>query len=925
MAGKAHSGAERRVARLNMPRDPAGSHASVRLPAVSQDQVARFLSERWGIEGELTALDGERDLNYRLRTGDRGDFVFKVCNAAEDAAMLDCQAEVFRRLESLSAHRFSRLVLSREGSSREWITADDGARHQCRLTEWVEGTLFANCDHRDPSLYRSLGRCMARVDRTLEGFSHPALERPLPWDLCRAPEVLDRYPLDVADSERKNLVAGFTALYRERVTPVAGSLRGAVIHNDANDGNVLVGVGPDGNQRVTGLIDFGDMLHGWLASEVAIACAYAMMGSEFPLDVAADIVSGYHEILPLHADELEVVFPLICMRLCLSVSIAAEQCRQAPDNEYLAVSVGPSWELMRTLAQVPANYAACLFRSRCGLPPVPRLESIRRWLNRQPDFADIVDTALNAETCMVLDAGVTSPHIEFGWRPHDAARMSREISRALENNGVSVGIGRYREYRLIYDSDDFVDFSGHRRTLHLGIDIFQPAGSPVYAPLDGSVHSRCNNSARFDYGGSVIIRHETDDGVGFFTLYGHLDPETTHHLLPGEPVKAGDRLGCMGEPAVNGHWPPHVHFQVITDLMGWEGTFVGVGSHVHRDVWCAICPDPDLLMRLPADLPGATLVPGSVDSATTDGGKNSDVVAGVPVRGAAQYVYDTTGRRFLDGRGGPAFLGHCHPAVNQAAIDQARLNPGPVPPNHPMVRECVTRLRRLVPDSIRHIVLTAGIAEACLLANGLGNDERVRNGSSPLRCRSWRVADGRSAGIGLDLPVLVPGTVPESSTGPETAQSDAGPGCVVLGEALANGFALGALLIDDALAPPPASPNESSSLHPMALAAAMTTLDIACTETFSRSVGVLGASLQNGYEELSDLAGGRLNYLRLGLHSMVRVDGWQPDDLSSHLAAGGVLTAVRGPWLVFAPPAVTTLVDLARFRETLAAALRRRS
>ena len=343
---------------------------SVALPVVSRERIEETLAARWGLRGTLVPLDGERDLNFRVIVRgqpERRSGVFKVCNASEEASMLECQGQVLGRMADLDGLEFPRVIPTVDGESWATVRADDGSLHLCRLTNWVGGRLFSGVDPRGAALHRSLGQCIARVDQVLQDFRHPALERPLPWDLCRAMEVLEAYRLPDADSGREDLIAGFIALYRDRVLTVSDALRRGTIHNDANDNNILVGLQAGTNERVCGLIDFGDILYGWLVSDVAIACAYAMLDRDHPLDVAADIVAGYHEYFPLLPEEVDVVFPLACIRLCLSVCIAFHHQNVEPENRYLGIGTVPAWRMLEILSEVSPNYPTHLFRGRCGL------------------------------------------------------------------------------------------------------------------------------------------------------------------------------------------------------------------------------------------------------------------------------------------------------------------------------------------------------------------------------------------------------------------------------------------------------------------------------------------------------------------------------------------------------------------------------
>lgn len=171
------------------------------------------------------------------------------------------------------------------------------------------------------------------------------------------------------------------------------------------------------------------------------------------------------------------------------------------------------------------------------------------------------------------------------------------VSNTLDKEGCAWGIGRYNEDRVIYRQSQL--FGGdEQRSIHLGIDLWAKAGTALFLPLAGKVHSLQNNAAVGDYGPTIIIEHALDEVI-FFTLYGHLNPEVLNRFRIGDKINAGQEFANMGEFADNGHWPPHVHFQIIADMLGKSGDFPGVAKPSERDYWLSICLDPNLILRLP--------------------------------------------------------------------------------------------------------------------------------------------------------------------------------------------------------------------------------------------------------------------------------------------------------------------------------------
>ena len=341
----------------------------VRLPVVSLERVESTLLEVWGVTGRVTALDGERDLNFRIdgvRDGDPGIWMFKISNVAENPLMLTCQALAFDRLMDLDGLDFPSVVPSLSGNEVETLPGSDGSLHLCRLTCWVPGSLWSSVQQRNADLYRSLGTCLAEVDNALHGFQHPGLNRPLPWDIRNAVGVIDTHLSLVEGAGQRKLILHFRRLHDERLLPVSAILRSGTIHNDANDNTILVSNAADGTFRVSGLIDFGDMIRGWLVAELAIACAYAVLDDPEPLAAAADVTAGYHQNLPLLSEEAGVLFTLIGLRMCQSVLLALHHQRLDPDNVYLSVSMEASWRLLNELTRWEEGEASALFKQVCG-------------------------------------------------------------------------------------------------------------------------------------------------------------------------------------------------------------------------------------------------------------------------------------------------------------------------------------------------------------------------------------------------------------------------------------------------------------------------------------------------------------------------------------------------------------------------------
>ncbi|HEX7049085.1 MAG TPA: aminotransferase class III-fold pyridoxal phosphate-dependent enzyme [Longimicrobiales bacterium] len=336
------------------------------------EHAACLARELYGIAATPAPLPGERDRNVLLRAGAGAAFVLKLSAPGEARGVLECQAEVLERLAAgAQPFRFPRVVPSLAGNGIETVRLEDGAERFVRLLEYIPGTPLARVRPHGHALLEGVGRLLGTVDRALAGYAHPAAERVLPWDLSRGREVVERHLAEVGDAARRARVERFVARFEADGAPRIPALRTGIIHGDGNDWNVLVAEGDDSStpRKVVGLIDFGDLVHSWLAAEPAIAAAYAMMDHDDPLAAAAQVVRGYHATFPLTEPETEALFPLICLRLCVSVVLAAHQRRREPDNAYLSVSEAPAWALLERLETVDPRRVTDALREACGAVP----------------------------------------------------------------------------------------------------------------------------------------------------------------------------------------------------------------------------------------------------------------------------------------------------------------------------------------------------------------------------------------------------------------------------------------------------------------------------------------------------------------------------------------------------------------------------
>ncbi|ASU32614.1 peptidoglycan DD-metalloendopeptidase family protein [Mucilaginibacter xinganensis] len=185
----------------------------------------------------------------------------------------------------------------------------------------------------------------------------------------------------------------------------------------------------------------------------------------------------------------------------------------------------------------------------------------------------------------------------------DTVKFSRWVNKKLSEHDCKYGVGGYLEHRTIYARSAHFDTDDEPRRLHLGVDIWANVGTLVYSPLDGIVHSYQDNNNFGDYGPTIILQHQLDD-LTLYTLYGHLSRESLDGLYVGKSVSKNERIATFGVIEENGHWPPHLHFQLIFDMQGKLGDYPGVCRYSEKERYQQNIPDPQLILKFPKAVNG---------------------------------------------------------------------------------------------------------------------------------------------------------------------------------------------------------------------------------------------------------------------------------------------------------------------------------
>jgi Ser/Thr protein kinase RdoA (MazF antagonist) len=333
---------------------------------VTTTEIANsLLHTHYGEAGMLMPLDGDEDENFLLESNTGKKYTFKLMHAGCTEAAVALPCAVLQHLEGLPIN-IPRVIPSLKKQPFESICLE-GNKRFIWLLSWCPGTLLVKFSPHCDSVYESFGRALAEIDSALQSFSHPAMHIQSNWQLTSAME--SAHKVDDIEGKTRDITRKIFDHFEKTVQAKLPSLPQGVIHNDANDYNVLVNI-EGGEAVVDGLFDFGDSCWQPIICDVAIALAYLIHHKKDPLAVCARFLQGYNTVRPLSGPEIEVLLDLIRTRLAVTVAISSHRQKLEPDNQYIVFSQQPSKAALLALDQINHEFAESVFRQACGLLPV---------------------------------------------------------------------------------------------------------------------------------------------------------------------------------------------------------------------------------------------------------------------------------------------------------------------------------------------------------------------------------------------------------------------------------------------------------------------------------------------------------------------------------------------------------------------------
>jgi Ser/Thr protein kinase RdoA (MazF antagonist) len=310
-----------------------------------EQEILQCLHDHYRLEGQISRLKGE-NLNYLVSSGEEERFIFKIVDDDMPPEIVVLENEAIEHAVSAGFHvKLPRILKNRHGEIETGINLRTNIEYRARLLEYLDGILLESVSDISKGLMQNLGKTLAEFNLSMKDFDHPAAHRNHRWNLAEAGQHRAKRAL-IEDPDQRELLTWAFDLWSNRAQPVLSALPHQFIHGDAHGENILV----TGDQ-VTGLVDFGDCCFNPVICELGICLPYMMMGRDDPLRIASGIVAAYHEVRPLSAEELGVLAPLICGRLAVTVSVAAERMKIDPHRPGWFEDNAKAWELLQFLSK----------------------------------------------------------------------------------------------------------------------------------------------------------------------------------------------------------------------------------------------------------------------------------------------------------------------------------------------------------------------------------------------------------------------------------------------------------------------------------------------------------------------------------------------------------------------------------------------
>ncbi len=642
----------------------------------AEDAAGLFVAH-YDLSGPIVELGSQQDRNYRIEVAG-GRFVLKITRADYATVELEAQNAALRHIASKpGTPRVPRVIAAVNGADIVSVTVR-GQDYQIRLLDYIEGEPLTRRKHLPPVTIAALGALGGRLALALSDFVHAGLSRDLQWDLRHAETVVRHLLSAVQDADRRERITRAMDAAMQRLEALKPELRLQAIHHDVTDDNVVSQPNEHGQLIPTGVIDFGDIMNGWLVADLAVTGASLLHHADGDPFVILPAVKAFHAAFPLNDAELQALWPLIVARAAVLVASSEQQLALDPDNAYVAGNIDHERTIFDVALSVPPALMEIAILQAVGRSADQGAAITGDRLLPEIEASQVGIIALDAQS--VLLDGVTWPE------PGLEDRLL--LAASGENAVVATRYGEYRLTRTALLSPKPAE------TFAVHVDLLLPAGTNVAAPFGGVL--------KFGERGLILLGQ---DAALHLTGVDAL-PGPDDFIHPGQPL--GIVAGDPGERAV-------LRVQLCRDRDIVPPPFVSSG---HAAAWAALCPSPARLLGFDCNAPApesATLLVRRQNHFARPQ-KNYYEAPPQIERGFREHMVDVEGRAYLDMVNNVTILGHGHPRLADAVHRQwQRLNTNSRF-HYASVAEFSARLAALAPEGLDTVFLVNSGSEANDLA-----------------------------------------------------------------------------------------------------------------------------------------------------------------------------------------------------------------
>ncbi len=600
--------------------------SSLPCPLISLDQARMLLAQHYGLGGTLKVLGSQQDCNLLLDTGE-ARYVLKICHGDYSPLELDAQHAALQHLAGQPGICVPEVVTAGNGETRLSLNLEGQAVH-ARLLTFIDGQSLGHAGYLGHDVVTALGELCARVDRALQDFTHPGLERVLQWDPRHA-NALARHLLPVIDdTDERACLHEAVEQARQRLVPLIPALPLQAVHLDITDHNVVWARSPQRAWHVQGLIDFGDLLTTWRVADLSVTCAALLHHAGGDPLYILPAIRAYHAINPLCLEELQALWPLIVARATVLVLSSEQHVSIEPGNAYIQANLDGEWSIFDVATSMPMALMEAAILYAVGLEAPPKV---------QPAWRPLLPGLAGRGFCTV-DLGVLSEHFEAGNWEQDGID-ERLLAQTARQTGLAAS--RYGEYRL---SRTLPDCSREPDTCALHVELHLPPDTVVHVPFTATLRQTAD--------AALVLVGETFS----LKLWG-----VACDLPSGCPLAAGQVLGVSDGVLL---------LQLCSEAGITPPLFT---TPAWAPAWQQLSPSPAALLGFDCNAPAlqdAAVLLARRDASFARSQKHYYQAPPQIERGWRNHLIDMQGRSYLDMLNNVAVLGHGHPRMAREAARQ---------------------------------------------------------------------------------------------------------------------------------------------------------------------------------------------------------------------------------------------------------------